>query len=230
MFNLIEVSQKAKKPSKKGKFAISINEQGRSKYYVKKLSYLIKEKYPFLNEKCGFNRAKALRNAKGGDLIVFGVSRKHDFSVMTMDSFVEDPRISHKMDAIDLEAGFKLVKEALKRYVEKNYPWKVPAKIKKQVCYAPKVSPCVAFPGIRPVVSCPLVVTTPPCRPVRVASAPRSCPRDWDMQVNNTYVLLTNGSRYETRKIQKCGNRETVRIDNRLYTIRRDSYGRGIVV
>ena len=149
---------------------------------------------------------------------------------MTTDTFLDNPRVSDKILNIDLEAGFKLAKKTVHRYVEKNYPWKVPVKISKKKCpYIPACPQQTVLLDTRPVVRRSAVVTATPCRPVHVVRAPRP-KRGWNIEVNCTYVALTDGSRYETRKITKYGNRETVSIDGTRYTVRRDYAGRGILV
>lgn len=228
---------KRKTPKKKGKFAISINPQGRSKYYIKKLKYFLKETYPFLKEECPVFREKSLKAAKPGDIIVFGTGKKYDYTTVSVDTYVDDPKISDELELIPLEEMFKLVKSSVKRYVHKNYPDKVSYKTKKRYYCPPQEETYLL--GTRPVArrsaviaaspAIRRVVATSPCRPVHVVKAPRPS-RDWDLQVNNTYVLLTKNGRYETRNITRCGGRETVSIDGTRYTIRRDHAGRGIVI
>jgi hypothetical protein len=230
---LVEIISKRgdkKKSFKKGKFAIQVSDQGRTKYYIRKLKYFLKEKHPSLKEECPLYREKALKAAKDGDYIVFGIGRNYDYQVMSSMSFLEESRIGKKFTVIDLETGYKTVKDAVKRYVLKNSPeyalFKGKSK-KSQQCYVPVVERT-------PVVECPLRKVRPATvctvKPVTCVAAPRPRKREWDMQVNGRYVLLTNGSRYETRPIHKIGCRETVNIDGACYTIRRDSYGQGIVV
>ena len=227
MFIPIEISKKRCKPRKKGKFAIEINEQGRSAYYVRKLKYFLKEKYPFLKEECSLLREKSLKAAKPGDFIVFGIGKKYDYTVMSVESYLEEPAFGDKSLIIDLEAGFKLVKKTIRRYVQKNYPWELPTK--KKCCSQQQVH-AVLSTTKRPVAVRPVRIETVR-QPVRyVRSKPRPRLADWDVTVNNTYVLLTNGCRYETRKITRCGNRETVSIDGNRYTVRRDYAGQGILV
>jgi len=223
---------KSKRPKKKAKFAITINEQGRTAYYIKKLKYYLKETYPFLKEECALYREKSLKAAKPGDIIVFGNHKKHDYTVVSPESFFEDPRISDTLHVIDLESGFKLVKKAITRYVVKNYPEKAPLKKKSyEHHHCRTTGRATVLLGIRPIVTTTRYVTRSyPVRPVRVVAPPRRRKTDWNIQVNNSYVLLTDGSRYETRKITRCGNRETVSIDGTRYTVRRDSMGRGLLV
>lgn len=211
---------------KKAKFGISINEQGRATKQIRQLKQLLKEKYPFLMEEKALYREKSLKAAKPGDYIVFGIGKGFDYTVLTSDSFMEDERISDKIDLFDLQEGFKLVKKALKRYVQKNYPWKAPIRRRKKYYCEPRNAVLL---GTRPVVAAPRVVAATQCQPVRVVRTPRP-KTNWDIEVNNTYVLLTDGTRYVTRPITRCGSRETVVLDGTRYTIRRDSYGKGIVL
>ena len=221
---------KVKPPKKKAKFAIAINPQGRMGYYVKKLKYFLKETYPFLVEECALFREKSLKAAKPGDRIVFGCGKKYDYTVMTPYSYDEDPAIPDELTEIDLETGFKLIKKAVKRYVQKNYPDKVLTKLCEQqfpcgVYNQPqaKVLECTAYPTTRRTTR----LTVVPCAPKKVY---KKRTLDWNVQVNNRYVLLTNGSSYKTVNITRCGNREIVVIGGTRYNIRRDCYGKGILV
>jgi len=222
---------KQKWPKKRAKFVITINEQGRTGYYIKKLKYFLKETYPFLKEECALFREKSLKAAKPGDYIIFGNHKKHDYTVVTPTSFFEDPSISDNINVIDLESGFKLVKKAITRYVVKNYPEKSPQRRSKKYYYSNNIGRATVLIGTRPIIATPKCVTNYPIRPVRIVSPlNRHKKVDWTVQVNNSYVLLTDGSRYETRNITRRGNLETVSIDGRRYTIRRDSMGRGLLV
>ena len=228
-FDNLKAAKKSYK-KKKAKFAVTIAEEGRSKYYVKKLKYLLKEKYPFLKEERLGLREKAVKAAKPGDVIVFGFGKKYDYTTVNGDAFNEDPKIGENVNLIALEDGFDLVKEAVKRYVHKNYPSEVPAKkCKKRQCCMPYYSPNsrIVEVSTRPVA--PIRVVSP-CRKVVVAKAPRPRKSSWNVQVNNTYVLLTNGSRYETVRIRKECGRESVVIDGTRYTVRRSASGKGMLV
>ena len=136
MFIPYKIVSKKKRSSKKGKFAIIINEQGRSIYYIRKLKYFLKNHYPFLKEECLALREKSVKAAKNGDYVLFGCSKKYDFRALSGMSYFEDGSIPEGLLEIDLESGWDLIKKTIHRYVAKNYPCKTSLKrSKKYKCH-----------------------------------------------------------------------------------------------
>ena len=222
------IIERSKRKSKKGKFAIQLNEQGRSKYYLKRLRYLLSEKYPFLKQECPVLRDKSIKAAKAGDFIIFGHGKKYDYTTINEDTFAENDNISDKLLIINLEEGWKLVKKTVLRYVQKNYPSRVPSK--KKNCYSscPFVQQGIPYGTAayaQPVRTRTLTVA--PATTTRYVVKTRQQPRDWDVKVHSNYVALTNGSQYDWRRIS--GNNR-VSIDGVSYIVRRDSCGSGILV
>jgi hypothetical protein len=225
---------KCKRTRKKGKFAIYIDEQGRSAHYIKKLKHLLKDDYPFLLEESRVYREKGLGAVKPGDYVLVGFDKrgKYDYTTISVDTWLEDDSISDRVLVLSLqEHGLKTIKKAIKRYVQKNFPHKTRVK-KRKCCVAvqPAAQVTIHKTVTRP--TCPLTVVkqVQPVQTRRVVKVVERPKRNWTAQVNKDYVLLTRGGRYDIRKITKYGGRESVSIDGTRYTVRRDYAGRGILL
>ena len=102
---------------KRNKFVVIIDERGNEKLYLRRLLKLIKKDYG-LTEKNAFFRYKSANNAKKGDVLVFGLSKSHDFSLISSDDFDE---ISSVYPVYLLTQELGQIKKELKRYYDLNY-------------------------------------------------------------------------------------------------------------
>jgi len=196
---------------------------------LKRLRYLLKEKYPFLKEECAVLRDKSVKAAKPGDFILFGHGKKYDYTTINEDTFAESDDISDKLVIVNLEEGWKLVKKTVLRYVQKNYPGRVPSKKKSCCSGCPLMQQTAVYSAPR-LVAQPIrtrTLTVAPATTTRYVVKKRQQPRDWDVKVHSNYVALTNGNEYDWRRIS--GNNR-VSIDGVSYIVRRDSCGNGVLV
>lgn len=225
---LINTSKPALK--KRKPFAIAIDNTGREKVYIKRLKYLLTSEYNFLKEEGAFFREKSLKAAQLGDVIIFGSSKKFDYTVMSEESFVADNSLDGDIKMLSLVDHWKMIKKSLKQYISKYHPENV-----APTCACTSSNVTIGY-AVRPVVR---VAPKATYRPIlMVATAPKvvckprvvSSKRTWNVEVNNKYVLLTNGSDYETRDIYRTAYGEFVTIDGTTYNVQRDNCGRGKLV
>jgi len=106
---------------KKQKFAILVDEFGKSKRKLNKLRDLLDEEYPFLKQARRVVSSKRLATAKKGDYIVFGFSKTYDFRILTEEQW-EEYSVGRRTPDPALRDDWKDVKYYLKRYAKANYP------------------------------------------------------------------------------------------------------------
>jgi len=200
--------------NKKYKFAIYIDEHGRERLHLKKLISLLEDEYPFLKQKGCLGRNKSILKAKAKEIIVFGSSKRNDFSVVdaeTYDALTEDRRFP----IVNLQGDFKKVKKYLKRYAENNYSNKFTS------CY------CYKYDVVDEDYFCTpttysVVVETPPVKKKRKAALGLD-----KVSVHHNFVKV--GWDLFDIYVTKF-KEEYVKVDGNIYWIERDSYGNGKLV
>jgi hypothetical protein len=101
----------------KYKFAVIVDEQGRRKPKLNEFIDLLKEDYPRLQESRRYG-AKRIGAARKGDVIIFGISSKYDYRLMSKEEF-EEYSDEHHVSTLYLSEDFELVEESLELYVRK---------------------------------------------------------------------------------------------------------------
>ena len=107
--------------TKKYKFAINVDEYGRKKESLLDLLVLLKEEYPYLTQANRVAAKKRVLNAKKGELIIFGFSKKYDFRVINEEEW-EELSTSRRTPVVDLLDEWEEVQDLLQEYAAANYP------------------------------------------------------------------------------------------------------------
>ena len=108
--------------TKKYKFAINVDEYGgRKKESVLDLLDLLKEEYSYLTQANRVIAKKRVLNAKKGELIIFGFSKKYDFRVVNEEEW-EELSVSRRTPVVDLLDEWEEVQDLLQEYAVANYP------------------------------------------------------------------------------------------------------------
>lgn len=200
---------------KKGKFAVSIDERSFQKLYLEKLIDIIEDKYDFLKEN---NNAFARRieRAKFRDVIVFGSSRKYDYTVMSYNEFIQSS--SNNVTLFNLSQSFNKVLERLENYADKNYYQDDEEEsycVKERVRY-------FDFASAEPMA----VIVTKKVKPVVIVPKKKKELELQEVAVYGNHVRIG----YDAFKIRKSFGEEYVVVDGNTYFIERDSYGNGKLV
>ena len=106
---------------KKHKFAVRVDEFGRKKSSLSDFLDVLKEEYSFLTQANRIVAQKRAANAKQGDLIIFGFSRKYDYRVVSEEEW-EEISIHRNTPEVDLDADWEEVMDLLEHYASSNYP------------------------------------------------------------------------------------------------------------
>jgi len=103
------------------KFAILVDEYGRGKKQLQELVLLLKEDLSFLKQAPRVLASKRIQQARKGDYIVFGFSKRYDFRVLNKDQW-EEYTVDRRTPVADLYEEWEEVEDLLDEYVEANYP------------------------------------------------------------------------------------------------------------
>lgn len=107
--------------TKKYKFAINVDEYGRRKETLSELLDLLTEEYPFLKQANRMVTKKRALNAKVGEVIIFGFSKKYDYRVVTEEEY-DELSIHRNTPLVNLVEDWEEVEELLQQYAVANYP------------------------------------------------------------------------------------------------------------
>lgn len=106
--------------TKKYKFSILVDEFGKDKKTLKKLTRLLGEEYPFLKQASRYITTKRINGAKKDDVIVFGSSRKYDVKVVSYEEW-EDIVDGRRFKLVELKKQWSKVKRYLDQYAQANH-------------------------------------------------------------------------------------------------------------
>ena len=107
--------------TKKYKFAVEVDEYGRKKEALSEFIDVLSEEYPFIKEANRVITKKRVVNAKKGDIIIFGFSKKYDFRVVTDEQW-EEFSVSRRTPLVELSEDWEEMMDLLAEYAAANYP------------------------------------------------------------------------------------------------------------